>query len=241
PVLLGSSGAALQTVGIGIALDAQNDAYVTGTTNDPTFPEITSGAAQTTYGGGLTDGFALKLNSSGGLVYATYIGGLGSNLIPERGSGIGVDLEGNAYVSGTTQCIGFPTMSPISGARNGMSAVLMEGTVSGSSSTWTPTTLAGSFDQVNALAFDPSGNLYAGTSALNAAGGGGHKLPSGGTWASANNGITSTTIDSIAVDPNTPSTVYAAGSGHLYQTTNGGTSWTQLAQAVGTSAAIAIG
>jgi hypothetical protein len=239
PVILGHSGGTLQTVGFGIALDTQNDAYVTGMTNDPNFPQILS-AAQSTYGGGLTDGFAVKLNSSGLLQYGTYIGGLGSNLLPERGSGIGVDLEGNAYVSGTTQCIGFPTMSPISGARNGMSAVLMEGTVSGSSSTWTPTTLAGSFDQVNALAFDPSGNLYAGTSALNAAGGGVHKLPSGGTWASANNGITSTTIDSIAVDPNTPSTVYAAGSGHLYQTTNGGTSWTQLAQAVGTSAAIAI-
>src|ERR1017187_3542631 len=239
PVLLGRSGAALQTVGFGIALDAQNDAYVTGMTNDPTFPEITSGAAQTTYGGGLTDGFALKLNSSGGLVYATYIGGLGSNLIPERGSGIGVDLEGNAYVSGTTQCIGFPTVNPISGARNGGPAVLMEGTVSGSSSTWSPTTLTGSFDQVNALAFDPSGNLYAGTSALNATGGGVYKLASG-TWTSANSGITSTTIDSIAVDPNASSTVYAAGSGHLYQTTNGGTSWTVLAQGVGTSAVIAI-
>src|ERR1022692_1257880 len=240
PVLLGSSGAAsLQTVGFGIALDAQNDAYVTGMTNDPTFPEITSGAAQTTYGGGLTDGFALKLNSRGGLVYATYIGGLGSNLIPERGSGIGVGLEGDDYVSCTTQSIGCPRVNPISGARNGGPAVLMEGTVSGSSSNWSPTTLTGSFDQVNALAFDPSGNLYAGTSALNATGGGVYKLASG-TWTSANSGITSTTIDSIAVDPNASSTVYAAGSGHLYQTTNGGTSWTVLAQGVGTSAVIAI-
>jgi hypothetical protein len=238
PVLLGSSGA--QTVGFGIALDAQNDAYVTGMTNDPKFPEITSGAAQTAYGGGLTDGFALKLNSSGGLVYGTYIGGLGSNSnIPERGSGIGVDSDGNAYVSGTTECIGFPTVNPISGARNGGPAVLMEGTVSGSSSSWSPTTLTGSFDQVNALAFDPSGNLYAGTSAFNATGGGVYKLASG-TWTSANSGITSTTIDAIAVDPNASSTVYAAGSGHLYQTTNGGTSWTELAQGVGTSAVIAI-
>src|ERR1019366_5642802 len=122
-----------------------------------------------TYGGGLTDGFAVKLHSSGLLQYGTYIGGLGSNLLPERGSGIGVDLEGNAFVSGPPQSTGFRTMSPISGARKGVSAVLMEGSVSGSSSTWTPTTLAGSFDQVNALAFDPSGNLYAGTSALNAA------------------------------------------------------------------------
>jgi hypothetical protein len=88
-------------------------------TNDPNFPQITVRAAQTKFGGGLTDGFAVKLNSSGSLQYGTYIGGLGSNFIPERGSGIGVDTEGNAYVSGTTQCIGFPTVNPVSGARNG--------------------------------------------------------------------------------------------------------------------------
>jgi photosystem II stability/assembly factor-like uncharacterized protein len=245
PVLLGNSVSGvqliLQTIGFGIALDAQNDAYVTGMTNDPNFPQITAGAAQTTYGGGLTDGFAVKLNSSGGLVYGTYIGGLGSNFLPERGSGIGVDLEGNAYVSGTTQCIGFPVVSPISGTRNGASAVLMKGIISGSTSNWSSTNLAGNFDQVTALAFDPSGNLYAGASAVNATGGGIYKLASGGsTWTSASSGITSTTIDSIAVDPNASSTVYAAGSGHLFQTTNGGTNWTQLAQAVGTSAVIAI-
>jgi hypothetical protein len=240
PVILGHSGATLQTVGFGIALDTQNDAYVTGMTNDPSLPQITSGTAQTTYGGGSYDGFALKLSSTGAIDYGTYIGGLGSNLLPERGSGIGVDPAGNAYVSGTTQCIGFPTVSPISGARNGSPAVLMEGTVSGSTSNWSPTTLAGSFDEVSALAFDPTGaTLYAGTSALNAVGGGVYKL-AGGAWTSANSGITSTTIDAIAVDPNTASTVYAAGSGHLYQTTTSGASWTELGEAVGTSAGIAI-
>jgi beta-propeller repeat-containing protein/S-layer family protein len=250
PVILGNSGAALQTAGFGIALDAQDDAYVTGMTNNPSFPQITSGAAQTAYGGGLSDGFAVKLNPSGSLVYGTYIGGLGSSFIQERGSGIGVDLEGNAYVSGTTECIGFPTVNPISGAWNGGPAVLMEGTVSASSSNWSPITpgLTGSFDQVNALAFDPSGNLYAGASALNATGGGVYKLASGGsawtpTGALANSGavVTTTTVDAIAVDPIATSIVYAAGSGNLYQTTNGGTTWTQLAQAVGASAAIAVG
>jgi len=241
PIVLGNSGAGRQSIGFGIALDTQNNTYVTGMTNDPSFPQITVGAAQIKYGGGLTDGFALKLNTNGSLVYGTYIGGLGSNLIPERGSGIGVDLGGNAYVSGTTQCIGFPTVSPISGARNGSSAVLMKGTISGSSSNWSSTGLAGSFDQVTALAFDPSGNIYAGTSALNAAGGGIYKLVSGSsTWTGPLSGITSTTIDAIAVDPNSSSIVYAAGGGHLYLSNNGGIGWTALNQAVGTSAAIAI-
>ena len=241
PVLLGNPGSTLQTVGFGIALDAQNDVYVAGMTNDPSFPQLFS-AAQPTYGGGLTDGFALKLNSSGSLVYGTYIGGLGSNILPERASGIGVDAAGNAYVSGTTQCIGFPTVNKISNAWNGGPAVLMKGTFNGSSSSWSPATLAGSFDQVNALAFDSSGNLYAGTSALNATGGGVYKsTDSGNTWAPATSGIGTSTISALAVDPNSPSTVYAAGGGQLYQTTNGGTLWSEVPHVwVGGGAVVAV-
>jgi hypothetical protein len=248
PFFFGTSGTPT-TIGFGIALDAQKDAFVTGMTNDPAFPQITAGAPQTSYGGGLTDGFALKLNPAGNAVlYATYIGGLGSNPLPERGSGIAVDSAGNAFVAGTTQCVGFPVANQISGARNGGPAVLMKGTVniSTASSNWVPTTLAGSFDQVDALAFDPSGNLYAGASALNATGGGIYLSTDGGnTWvptAPLSNGsvVTTTTVDSIAVDPNAPGTVYAAGSGNLYQTTDGGGLWKQLSQAVGPSAAIAI-
>jgi hypothetical protein len=240
PVLLGNSGSGLQTIGFGIALDTGDNAYVAGMTNDPHFPQIMS-AAQTTYGGGLTDGFAVKLSSSGALQYGTYIGGLGSSFLPERGSGIGVDLEGNAYVAGSTECVGFPTVNSVSGARNGTASVLMKGTVSGSTSNWASTSLVGSFDQVTALAFDPSGNLYAGASALNATGGGVFKLANGGsTWTFAGSGITSSTIDTVAVDPNATSDVYAIGSGHLYQTTNGGTNWSQLSLDVGTSAVMAI-
>ena len=243
PVLLGTAGQ--QTVGFGIALDSQNNAYVTGMTTDSHFPQITGGAAQTTYGGGLTDGFAVKLGPTGALppVYGTYIGGLGSNLLPERGAGIGVDVDGYAYVSGSTQCINFPSVSPISGARNGGPAALMKSTLSGSNSSWSPTSLTGSFDQVTALAFDSSGStIYAGASAFNATGGGVYKSTNGGsTWTPATSGITSSSIDAVAVDPNSSLTIYAAGSGHLYKTTNAGGSWTQLSQAVGSSAAIAIG
>ena len=244
PVTFGTSGANLQTIGFGIALDTGNNAYVAGMTNDPNFTQITSGSgAQKTYGGGLTDGFALKLNSSGALQYGTYIGGLGSNIIPERASGIGVDQNGNAYVSGTTECIGFPVDSPISGARNGVTSVLMEGTINGSSSSWAPVSpaLSGPFDEVSALAFDSSGNLYAGTDASNASGGGVYKL-SGGVWSSDSSGIASTTIDAIGVDPITPSDVYAVGNGQIYKTSTGGASgWAATGPGVGTAAVIAVG
>jgi hypothetical protein len=242
PVGFGTGG--LQTIGFGIALDSQNNAYVTGMTNDPHFPQITGGAAQPTYGGGVSDAFVVELDAAGQLppIYGTYIGGLGSGLLPERGAGIGVDLEGYAYVAGTTQCINFPTTNAIAGARNGGPAVLMKGAVSGSNTTWSPTSLAGSFDRTTALAFDLNGNLYAGTSAVSATAGGGiYKSSDGGnTWTAENNGLLSTTIDAVAVDPNNSLNVYAIGNGQIYRSANAGGSWTRLAQAVGVSGSLAI-
>ena len=243
PVLLGSSGAGLQSVGFGIALDSQNDAYVTGMTNDPHFP-VTSGAAQTAYGGGLTDAFAVKLGPIGALppVYATYIGGIGSNILPERGSGIGVDGLGYAYVAGTTQCIGFPVTNAITGARNGSPAVLMKGSLSGSTSTWTPNAMAGNFDQVTALAFDSSGDIYAGSTAVNVTTGGGiYKSTNGGaTFFAATSGITSTSIDAIAVDPNNSANVYAIANTRIYLSTTSGATWTAVGPTVGKAGSLAI-
>ncbi|MGA2593527.1 MAG: SBBP repeat-containing protein [Bryobacteraceae bacterium] len=242
PVGFGTGGQ--QTIGFGIALDSQNNVYVTGMTNDPHFPQITGGAAQPTYGGGVSDAFAVELNAAGQFppIYGTYIGGLGSGILPERGAGIGVDLEGYAYVAGTTQCINFPTTNAIAGARNGGPAVLMKGAVSGSNTTWSPTSLAGSFDQTTALAFDLNGTLYAGTSAVSVTAGGGiYKSSDGGnTWTAENNGILSTTIDAVAVDPNNSIDVYAIGNGQIYRSTNAGGSWTLLSQTAGVSGSLAI-
>jgi hypothetical protein len=240
PVLLGSGGGSFQTVGFGIALDASGNVYVTGMTNDANFPQKTAGAAQTTYGGGAYDGFAVKLSASGSLppIYGTFIGGLGTNILPERGSGIGVDVDGYAYVSGTTQCIKFPTTNAIANARNGGPAALMKGTTTGSSSTWAPASLSGSFDQVTGLAVSGS-TIYAGASAFNATGGGIYKSTDGGsTWAAANTGITSSSIEAIAIANS--STLYAAGGRHIYKSTNAGTSWTAFPQTIGLGASIAV-
>lgn len=242
PVLFGN--AADQSIGFAIALDSQNNAYVTGMTDDPAFP-VTMGAAQTAYGGGSSDGFALKLDTAGELppVYATYIGGLGSNIYPERGTGIGVDVDGYAYVAGTTQCIRFPSANPISGAQHGGPAVLLRSTNTGSS--WSPVSLAGNFDQVTALAIDLSGNIYAGTSTSNPPSSGGvyggvyKSTNSGSTWTLASSGITSTTVDALAVDPSNSLNVYAVAGGQIYLSTNGGGSWTAKA-AAGAAGSIAI-
>ncbi len=99
---LGGSGA--DNYGESIAVDASGDAFVTGATDDATFP-TTPGAFQATYQGG-QDGFVTKVNPTGtGLIYSTYLGGTGSDLP----FGIAVDSSGEAYVTGSTQSANFPT------------------------------------------------------------------------------------------------------------------------------------
>ncbi len=100
---LGGSGS---DVGKSIAVDASGTAYVAGGTTSSNFP-TTSGAFQTTFGGGGSDAFVTKLNAAGSaLVYSTYLGGSGRE--PYNGT-VAVDASGNAYVTGSTESTNFPT------------------------------------------------------------------------------------------------------------------------------------
>jgi hypothetical protein len=102
---LGGSGS---DFGQGIALDNAGDAYVTGATNSTDFP-VTTGAFQTTNGGGY-NAFVAKINPSGSaLVYSTYLGGNGGDEYGDGGTGIAVDGAGNACITGYTGSKDFPT------------------------------------------------------------------------------------------------------------------------------------
>src|SRR5438105_5896343 len=84
-----------------IAVDASGNAYVAGAAG-PGFP-TTPGAFQPTDDGNW-HAFVMKLNPTGSaLVYSTYLGD------SSDGSGIAVDADGNAYVTGTTRSPNFPT------------------------------------------------------------------------------------------------------------------------------------
>jgi uncharacterized repeat protein (TIGR01451 family) len=89
--------------GFCLAIDDTGNAYVGGFTHG-SFP-ITSGAAQTTFGGS-GDGFVVKLGPDGStLLYSTYLGGYSWEGI----DGIAIDNAGNAYLAASTHSTDFPT------------------------------------------------------------------------------------------------------------------------------------
>jgi hypothetical protein len=90
--------------GHGVAVDTQGVAYVTGMTEDGSYP-ATDGAYDTTYHGG-NDAFVAAVNASGSdVVYSTFLGGSSD----ESGDGIALDSAGNAYILGYTSSNDFPT------------------------------------------------------------------------------------------------------------------------------------
>jgi hypothetical protein len=101
---LGGSGTDL---GIGIAVDINCSAYISGQTSSVDFP-LSANAPQTTFGGGTNNAFVTKLSADGtALVYSTYLGGS----TDDESRMIAVDSSGDAYVTGLTQSDNFPTTS----------------------------------------------------------------------------------------------------------------------------------
>ncbi|MDX6621775.1 MAG: hypothetical protein QOK36_4161 [Gaiellales bacterium] len=92
--------------GNAIAVDANGNSYIGGTTQSPDFPTTTGAFKRTGSVNNFTDVFVTKVNPTGtALVYSTFVGG--SNM--EFGNGIAIDGGGNAYVTGTTKSSNFPT------------------------------------------------------------------------------------------------------------------------------------
>ena len=87
-----------------IALDGDNNIYVTGQTSSTDFP-VTAGVFQPSINSTHANAFVSKMNSNATtLVYSTYLGGSAS----DSGHAIAVDLNKNAYVGGQTSSQNFP-------------------------------------------------------------------------------------------------------------------------------------
>lgn len=139
-----------------IAIDRDGQATVVGYTSSARFP-VTPGAFQ----GSLNedpDAFVARLNSAGSaLVYATYLGGNSS----DSASCIALDMEGNAYVAGTTFSTDFPTTRrAYQRERKGSDASFVAKLSAAGDRLAYSTLLGGDFQRVHGIAVDLNGNAY---------------------------------------------------------------------------------
>ena len=143
--------------GHAITSDRNNNVYVTGYSDSPDFPVIHHGSP---------DAFIAKFGPDGALLYVSYLGGEGY----EIGSGIVVDLSGNAVVTGLTNSFTFPvTANAFQNARHtpgfpANSGFLTKLSADGASllySTYICDTLSNNSETVsNAIALDAYGAVY---------------------------------------------------------------------------------
>lgn len=144
--------------GYAVAVDAQGNAYVTGSTFSTNFP--TSNPIQTTIGGGLfdIDAYVTKLGASGNaLVYSTYLGGNNS----DQGNGIKVDGQGSAYVVGRTLSTNFPTAAPLQSTNRGSAnAFVTKLNAPGSGFVYSTYFGGTNSDSALAISLDGLGNAY---------------------------------------------------------------------------------
>lgn len=81
-----------------VALDNNENPIIAGETNSDSLIASPNGH-QVSFGGGMADGFIAKFNTTGGLEWATYLGGLAEDKI----NGVSCDNFGNIYAAGFTK------------------------------------------------------------------------------------------------------------------------------------------
>lgn len=144
--------------GWAIAADASGNAYVTGQTYAGVVFPTTSGAVQVATGGGTWDAFVTKINPTGSArVYSTYLGGTGD----DYGHGIAVDVDGHAYVAGTTCSANFPTANPLQAANHSScNAFISKLNVDGSALVYSTYLGGAGGEGATGIAVDGAGNAF---------------------------------------------------------------------------------
>lgn len=149
--------------GSGVAIDSVGNAYISGSTPSANFP-VTAGAADTAMDGG-NDVFISKMNAAGtALIYSTFLGGSSF----DHGVGIAVNNAGEAFVTGNTQSLNFPTTpGALDASANGYDdAFVTKLDASGAALLYSTYVGGMSVDVGRSIAVDGSGNsLITGTTA----------------------------------------------------------------------------
>ncbi len=166
---LGGSG---NDSGYAIAVDQNENSYITGTTASTNFP--TANGYNLTLSGG-SDFFVTKMMAGGEqIAYSTYIGGssassggglggLGLSLPAQMGLAIAVNAAGEVVVAGNTTANDFPTTSgsydPTGGS--GIQTAILKLNATGDALDWS--TYLGSADAPSGVAIDTTGVYVSGT------------------------------------------------------------------------------
>jgi hypothetical protein len=155
---------------LGVAVDADQNAYVTGRTSanipptvvitppktpPPPFP-ITPDAFQQAYGGGTNDAFVMKVSATGlTILYSSYLGGSDE----DSAHGIAVDALHNIYVTGLTYSVDLPLAGALQ--PNSLAGDAFVSKISFTGSLMFSTYLGGTgLDQGNGIAVDSVGDTY---------------------------------------------------------------------------------
>ena len=148
---------------LGIALDGNDNVYITGNTTSGNFSTLNPLQASLL---GSQAAFVTKLDTNGAVVFSTYLGGGVTNdttATATSGQGITVDDNGDVYVCGYTSATNFPTMNPLQSTNGGPAistydAFVTEINSNGNALVYS-TYLGGSgIDSANGIALDTNGD-----------------------------------------------------------------------------------
>ena len=227
--------------GFGIAADASGAVCVAGTTYSSNFP--TTNPRQAVYGGGNQDAFVVKYDASGTTVFATYLGGTGS----DSGNGAGIDGSGNCYVAGQTSSATFPTQNAAQStiSSDGTDGFVTAYNAAGSAYTYSTYLGGSSSDSANAIAVSAAGVAHVGGGsysvnfpAVNALGG--HQdvgsvrvsTNAASTFSPTALSLSGISVQTLAVDPTNASRIYAGTTVGVYRSQDGGASWSPVTNAL---------
>ncbi|MEA2176200.1 MAG: hypothetical protein QOD00_3792 [Blastocatellia bacterium] len=217
----------------GIAVDSGGNAYLTGQTSSTNFNVVNPAQATN---GGFYDVFVTKLDASGSaIIYSTYLGGGDTDI----GYRIAVDASGNAYLTGSTWSVNFPTANALHSTPSGGSDAFVAELNSAGSTLLYSTYLGGSsYDTGLDIAVDAVGYVYV-TGEADSRDFPVHnalqpikdgkllfKSSNGASnWSVSDTGLVASSINHLVVDPSSSSNVYAAADNGIYKSTDGGGSW----------------
>ena len=139
-----------------IAIDSEDAVIVTGRTESDDFP-VMNGFDETF--NGESDIFVVKFNSSGSLIWSTFLGGSSSDWV----ASVSIDSEDAIILAGITDSIDFPILNAFDDSHNDIQPTTSDGFISKFASSgnllWS-TYLGGTdFDKVKSVTIDSEDNI----------------------------------------------------------------------------------